>query len=117
MQRSLKNFGLTSSRRVVFYDYDEVALVSDCRFRDLPEVDDDYDLQDAGVTHFVDEHDIFPEEFIRFLAMDAPLRQVFLRVHGDLLTADYWRSVKRQRLQGRIEPVVPYRRQAVPHTD
>lgn len=111
----LKNFGLTSSRRVVFYDYDEVALVSDCRFRDLPEADDDYELQDIGVTRFVDEYDIFPEEFMRFLAMDAPLRQGFLRVHGDLLTADYWRSVKRQRLRGCIEPVVPYRRRAVPH--
>ena len=113
----LKNFGLTNSRRVVFYDYDEVALVSDCRFRDIPEADEDYDLQDTGVTHFVGEHDIFPEEFMRFLAMDAALRQVFLRVHGDLLTADYWRSVKRRRLQGRIEPVVPYKRQAVPCAD
>ena len=40
----LKNFGVTASGRVVFYDYDEVALVTDCRFRELPEPDDDLDL-------------------------------------------------------------------------
>jgi hypothetical protein len=32
----LKNFGVTSHGRVIFYDYDELCLVSDCVFRDLP---------------------------------------------------------------------------------
>ena len=32
----LKNFGVTSHGRVIFYDYDEICLVSDCVFRDLP---------------------------------------------------------------------------------
>jgi len=32
----LKNFGVTSHRRVIFYDYDELCLVTDCVFRDLP---------------------------------------------------------------------------------
>ena len=106
----LKNFGVTASGRVVFYDYDEVALVTDCRFRELPEPDDDMDLMDPGVVRYIGPHDIFPEEFIKFLAMDEGLRIAFLDVHGDLLTAQYWRDVKNRRLAGEITHIIPYRR-------
>ena len=106
----LKNFGVTASGRVVFYDYDEVALVTECRFRELPEPDDDFDLMDPGTVGYIGPHDIFPEEFIKFLAMEAGLRRTFMQQHGDLLTAQYWRGVKRRRLAGEIAHVVPYRR-------
>jgi isocitrate dehydrogenase kinase/phosphatase len=106
----LKNFGVTASGRVVFYDYDEVALVTECRFRELPEPDDEFDLMDPGTTIYVGPDDIFPEEFIKFLAMSGTLRKQFLRVHGDLLTAEYWRTVKSRRMGGEIAHVVPYRR-------
>ena len=33
----LKNFGVTSHGRVIFYDYDELCLLTDCVFRDLPQ--------------------------------------------------------------------------------
>ena len=106
----LKNFGVTASGRVVFYDYDEVALVTDCRFRELPEPDDDLDLMDPGEVRYIGPHDIFPEEFIKFLAMDDGLRGEFLDIHGDLLTAGYWRDVKNRRRAGEITHIVPYRR-------
>ena len=32
----LKNFGITRHGRVVFYDYDELCPLSDCRFRRIP---------------------------------------------------------------------------------
>ena len=32
-----KNFGVTRSGRVVFYDYDELCFVTDCNFRDMPQ--------------------------------------------------------------------------------
>lgn len=104
----LKNFGVTTSGRVVFYDYDEVALVTECAFRELPEPDDDFGLMDPGATQYIGPNDIFPEEFIKFLALDATLRPAFLQVHGDLLTADYWRDVKNRRLRGEIKQVIPY---------
>lgn len=110
----LKNFGVTASGRVVFYDYDEVALVTDCRFRELPEPDDDLDLMDPGAVRYIGPHDIFPEEFIKFLAMEAGLRSAFLDVHGDLLTAQYWRDVKNRRLAGEITHIIPYRRTRYP---
>ena len=106
----LKNFGVTASGRVVFYDYDEVALVTDCRFRELPEPDDDMDLMDPGAVRYIGPHDIFPEEFIKFLAMEDELRKAFLDLHGDLLTARYWRDVKNRRLAGEITHIIPYRR-------
>jgi len=106
----LKNFGVTASGRVVFYDYDEVALVTDCRFRELPDTDDDFGLADPTTAMYIGANDIFPEEFIKFLAMDARLRQVFLEVHGDLLTPAWWRAVKNRRLAGEITQVVPYAR-------
>ena len=110
----LKNFGVTASGRVVFYDYDEVALVTDCRFRELPEPDDDMDLMDPNMIQYIGPHDIFPEEFIKFLAMEDGLRQQFLDVHGDLLTAGYWRDVKNRRLAGEITHIIPYRRVGYP---
>ena len=110
----LKNFGITDSGRVVFYDYDEVALVTDCNFRELPEESDDDFMMDPGTTRFVGPNDIFPEEFIRFLSLESELRSAFLAVHGDLLDPDYWRDVKRRRERGEIAEVVPYARQTVP---
>ena len=32
----LKNFGVTRHGRVVFYDYDELMLMTDCNFRKMP---------------------------------------------------------------------------------
>jgi len=109
----LKNFGLTDTGRVVFYDYDEVALITECSFRELPDSDDDFHGE-PGSLRFVGPLDIFPEEFIRFLALDAPLREAFLAAHGDLLEPDYWRDVKRRRLRGEVSEVVPYARQTTP---
>ena len=42
--------------------------------------------------------------------MDASPRNAFLDVHGNLLTAGYWRDVKNRRLAGEITHIVPYRR-------
>lgn len=110
----LKNFGVTRHRRVVFYDYDEVCLVTDCEFRDMPEPEDEDDVMRPDAWFFVGEHDIFPEEFMKFLSMDDDLRAVFLKVHGDLLTAKYWRDVKALQLAGEAPLVVPYTRHEIP---
>lgn len=109
----LKNFGVTGIGRVVFYDYDEVALVTDCAFRELPDPGDDF-MMDPATTHSYGPNDMFPEEFIRFLAMPRHLRQTFLEWHGDLLDPAYWRDVKQRRQRGEISEVVPYARQTVP---
>ncbi len=96
----LKNFGVTQHNRIIFYDYDEVSLVTDCNFRDIPESNSIEDEMQAENWYFVGEHDIFPEEFIRFLAMNDKLKTEFMRYHKDLLTSKYWRRIKNQNLKG-----------------
>jgi isocitrate dehydrogenase kinase/phosphatase len=110
----LKNFGVTRHRRVIFYDYDEVTLVTECNFRDIPEAEDEIDELRSDTWYYVGEHDIFPEEFIKFLSMDRELQSLFLEVHGDLLTAEYWRNIRAKHRAGEVSVVVPYFRPALP---
>ena len=112
----LKNFGVTRHGRVIFYDYDELCLVTDCNFRDLPDASFEEDEMRPGSWFYVAENDVFPEEFIKFLAMDAGLKALFLDVHGDLLTAEYWRAMKRAHRDGHVLDVVPYYRPTVRRT-
>ena len=110
----LKNFGVTRHNRVVFYDYDEVSLITDCNFRDIPEAKNDIDEIRSDTWFYVGNNDIFPQEFIKFLSMNAELQSIFLKVHGDLLTADYWRNIKAKHLAGEVSVVVPYYRPTLP---
>ena len=59
---------------------------------------------------FVADNDVFPAEFIKFLSMDKDLKELFLEIHGDLLTAEYWRSIKSAHENGEVLEVVPYYR-------
>ena len=106
----LKNFGVSRHGRVVFYDYDELCLVTECTFRDLPTARDDEDEMRAEPWFFVGTTDVFPEQFLEFLGLRGDLREEFLRHHADLLTADYWRQLKASHLAERHLEVVPYTR-------
>lgn len=105
----LKNFGVTRHGRLVFYDYDELCLLTDCRFRDLPKPRSD-DEETAGEPwFFVDERDVFPEEFARFLGLAPELLDLFVAVHGDLLDPAYWRGLQERIRRGETLDVYPYR--------
>jgi isocitrate dehydrogenase kinase/phosphatase len=104
----LKNFGVTRHGRVIFYDYDELCQVTDCRFRDLPEATNDEDEMRGESWFYVADNDVFPETFIKFLAFDDAQRDAFLRVHGEILTADYWRSLQQRLAAGEVMEVLPY---------
>ncbi len=88
----LKNFGVTSHGRVIFYDYDEIGLVSDCVFRDLPRARTDEEESSAEPWFHCGPRDVFPEQWLPFLAIPAALSEVFTREHGCLLTAAWWRA-------------------------
>ncbi len=109
----LKNFGVTRHGRVIFYDYDELCLITDCNYRDLPQPSFDEDEMRPDSWFYVGKNDIFPAEFIKFLAMDKALKKLFLEVHGDLLTPEYWRGIKEQHLDNRILEIVPYYRPSI----
>jgi isocitrate dehydrogenase kinase/phosphatase len=106
----VKNFGVTRSGRVVFYDYDELCLLTDCEFRELPQAEEGDDDERGGEPSFyVGPRDIFPEEFITFLGLPKPLRELFARVHGDLLRPSFWNALKERLQRGEILDIVPYK--------
>ncbi len=104
----LKNFGVTRHGRVVFYDYDELCLVTDCNFREMPVAADDADEYCAEPWFYVGPSDIFPEEFINFMGLGGELRETFLRAHGELLTAQYWQGIQARHRAGELLDIIPY---------
>ncbi len=105
----LKNFGVTRHGRVIFYDYDELCLLTECRFRDLPKARYDEDEYSAEPWFSVGEHDIFPEEFRVFLTLPGRPGEAFRASHGDLLTVDYWRRMQRLAEVGEVVDIFPYK--------
>jgi isocitrate dehydrogenase kinase/phosphatase len=57
----LKNFGVTRHGRVIFYDYDEVSYLTECRFRHIPKSQGDDSYMDGGASLSIGPNDIFPE--------------------------------------------------------
>jgi isocitrate dehydrogenase kinase/phosphatase len=104
----LKNFGVTRNRRVIFYDYDELCLVTDCRFRELPEAQSDEDEMRGETWYYVADNDVFPETFLSFLGFDDAMRDVFLKAHGEVLTAAWWRGVQDRLRSNEVIEVLPY---------
>jgi isocitrate dehydrogenase kinase/phosphatase len=109
----LKNFGVTRHGRVIFYDYDELCRVTDCNFRDLPQAESYEDEMSAEAWYYVGENDVFPESFLRFLSLSDAEREALLRLHGEILTAAFWRSVQQRLDEGEVLEVLPYHPQRV----
>jgi isocitrate dehydrogenase kinase/phosphatase len=105
----LKNFGVTRNGRVIFYDYDELCLVTECNFRKLPRARSVEDEMRSEAWFFVDEDDVFPEQFISFLGLEPQQHEIFLEHHGDLLTPGFWRDIKRRHEAGEVLEILPYR--------
>ena len=105
----LKHFGVTRNGRVICYDYDELCLLRDCRFRRIPPPRSYEDEVAAEPWFHVGEHDVFPEEFAAFLVPAGPLRDSFLAAHGDLLTVTFWQRTQERLRAGEIFDFYPYR--------
>ncbi len=81
----LKNFGVTSRGRVIFYDYDELCLLGQCRFRRVPEAREEDETRPLEEWLTVSHDDVFPELFARFLGLPDGLRSALLaRASGNL---------------------------------
>jgi isocitrate dehydrogenase kinase/phosphatase len=104
----LKNFGVTRHGRVVFYDYDELSLVTHCNFRKMP----NSELNGAELFDepwfFVDDNDVFPEEFERFLGLPPALKDVLMRHHADLFDAGFWQDAQKAVRTGTMPHILPY---------
>lgn len=104
----LKNFGVTRLGRVVFYDYDEICPLTSCNFRKMPPSASYEDEMSAEPWFLVDENDVFPEEFKKFLSLPENLKSVFLEYHSDLFEASYWQQVKSAIETGDVPHIYPY---------
>ncbi len=104
----LKNFGVTGHRRAIFYDYDELCLVTDCHFRALPEHGDEYDSAARDDLFYVGPHDVFPEQFPQFLVLNRELREALTAAHGELFDVRWWLELQEELRGGRVADLSPY---------
>jgi isocitrate dehydrogenase kinase/phosphatase len=104
----LKNFGVTRYGRVVFYDYDEIALLTEVNFRRLPEASTD-DEETSGEPWFsVSPNDVFPQELPTFIFSPGPARDIFMELHADLADPVFWIATQ-DRIHANIQDdVFPY---------
>lgn len=107
----LKNFGVTRHGRVVFYDYDELCLLTDCNFREVPVPRTLEDELSAEPWYAVGPNDVFPEEFAKFLGIPASLFDTFHAHHADLLSPRFWRRLQDRHRAGEVPDVYPYARE------
>ncbi|OIP20409.1 MAG: bifunctional isocitrate dehydrogenase kinase/phosphatase [Comamonadaceae bacterium CG2_30_57_122] len=103
-----KNFGITRHGKVVFYDYDEIEYITDCKFRRVPQARNEEDEMSGEVWYTVGPKDVFPETFGPFLLGNAAVKQVFMKHHADLLDMAFWQTHKERIQAGHVYDVFPY---------
>jgi len=104
----LKNFGVTRHDRVVFYDYDEICFITDCRFRKIPKARSIMDEMASEAWYLVDDADVFPEEFKQFFGLSDPLMVEFMAHHSDLFSTDFWIRTQAAIQAGQPVHIFPY---------
>ncbi|MEP6574349.1 MAG: bifunctional isocitrate dehydrogenase kinase/phosphatase [Gemmatimonadota bacterium] len=104
----LKNFGVTRHGRVIFYDYDELCLLTECNFREIPAARHEEDEFSGEPWFHVGERDVFPQEFRSFMVLPGRMGSAFLEAHGDLLTVEFWRRMQKMQEAGEVIDIFPY---------
>ena len=104
----LKNFGVTRHSRAIFYDYDEICLTTECRFRRMPEPSDHDEEMHHGAWYHVDDNDVFPEQFPRFLGLTETQRQALIDAHGEIFTVPFWLDLQQRFRSGQAPEMAPY---------
>ena len=103
-----KNFGITRHGKVVFYDYDEIEYITDCKFRTVPTPRNEEDEMSGEIWYSVGPKDVFPETFGPFLLGNDAVRSVFMKHHADLLEAAFWQTHQSRIRAGHVFDVFPY---------
>ena len=93
---------------MVFYDYDEICPLGECRFRKFTQARNPEDELAAEPWFSVSDDDVFPEELATFLELRGDLRQLFERHHGDLFETTFWRTLQERNRQGEVIDFYPY---------
>jgi isocitrate dehydrogenase kinase/phosphatase len=104
----IKNFGVTRHGRVIFYDYDEVAPLTACNFRNRPRPAYPEAEMDEEPPYYVGPDDVFPGEWRAFLGPPGPLRHELHRAHPELFDPDWWREMQARQRSGEVLDFYPY---------
>lgn len=103
-----KNFGVSRHGRVVFYDYDELCLVTDCVFRPWPRPRTAEEaLADEPWFH-VGPHDVFPERFAPFMGLPAAELAAVREHFGHLFDPAWWNALQARLAAGDYPDTPPY---------
>jgi len=104
----LKNFGVTRSGRTVFYDYDEVSLLSRCRFRRLPRPRHAEEELSDEIWFNVEPEDVFPEQFQRFMDIPPQFSGIMQSHHPELFEIDWWLAMQQAVQHNNSSEPLPY---------
>jgi isocitrate dehydrogenase kinase/phosphatase len=85
--------------------------LTDCNFRDIPQARNEEDELAAEPCYPIGKHDVFPEQFEKFLLGNEKIRHYFLKHHAPLLTRAFWQSNKERILASVVDDVFPYPQQ------
>ncbi len=103
-----KNFGVTRLGRVVFYDYDEIDLVTKVQFRALPTSSYDEDETRGEAWFSVGPRDVFPDDWKPFFFTEPRVQRALEEKGPHLFTPQFWNGVKDELLEGRAPAISPY---------
>lgn len=107
-----KNFGVTRHGAVVFYDYDELALLNEINFRKMP-VSQHYEDEMSTQPWFpVESNDVFPEEFRTYLRSPRVIGEVIDTRHPDICSVEFWKTMQQRHQAGELPDFFPYPQQA-----
>ncbi|MCW0460325.1 Isocitrate dehydrogenase kinase/phosphatase [Xanthomonas sacchari] len=104
----LKNFGVSRQGRAVFYDYDELCLVTDCNFRDWPQPRNEEEAMSAEPWFHVAPRDVFPERFAMFMGLPAASLEAVRHAHGELFDPQWWRDLQARLREDDYPDAPPY---------
>ncbi|MDE0928289.1 MAG: bifunctional isocitrate dehydrogenase kinase/phosphatase [Acidimicrobiales bacterium] len=107
-----KNFGVTRHGNVVFYDYDEIGLLENCRFRTLPQSQSYEDEMRSQPWFAIEPGDVFPEQFPTFMSFPSRVApeiwERFQTVHGELFTPEFWSELQERLAKKDLPEFYPY---------
>lgn len=104
----LKNFGVSRHGRAVFYDYDELCLVTDCNFRQWPKPRSEEEAMASEPWFHVAPNDVFPERFPLFMGLPAAQLAAVREAHGHLFDPGWWRDLQDRFRRGDYPDSPPY---------
>ncbi len=102
-----RNYGVSHFLKVYLYDYDALEVMVDVKIRsNLDRFDGEEDIPD---WYFEDGVILLPEEIEAGLCIrDRDHRDLFRRLHGDLLTTHYWEKLQNELTQNLVPAIKVY---------